>query len=204
MLTTVAAFRESWEAHMFCSRLEAEGVPALVVHEYHIGNAWHYSTALGGVKVQVCEDRKEEARSIERRCLSGEFRELLETQFGTMDDIHCPHCGSHEYWKRRPFLRAAMAITLSALFGIILPPLGWVYFCNQCGTKFRQPWCPLTFDKLTITLTAIACDFVLFLALALCVWTLRSKYWPLVAVVAIILVGRLTTGQLSKLDNDQD
>ena len=25
MLTTVAAFREPWEAHMFCCRLEAEG-----------------------------------------------------------------------------------------------------------------------------------------------------------------------------------
>ena len=40
MLTTVAAFREPWEAHMFCSRLEAEGVPAFIAHEYHIWNAW--------------------------------------------------------------------------------------------------------------------------------------------------------------------
>ncbi len=57
MLTTVAAFREPWEAHMFCGRLMAEGIAAFVAHECHIGNAWHYSVALGGVKVQVSRKR---------------------------------------------------------------------------------------------------------------------------------------------------
>jgi DNA-directed RNA polymerase subunit RPC12/RpoP len=204
MLITVAAFREPWEAHMFCSRLEAEGVPAFVVHEYHIGNAWHYSTALGGVKVQVCEERKEEAKSIERCCWSGEFRSLLESQFGAIDDIHCPNCGSHEHWKRRPLPRAVIAVTLSSLFRVILPPIGWVYFCNQCGTKFKQPLCPLTFGKSATILMAIACDLVLALGLALCFCALGTKYWFVVAVAATALGARLTTGRLSNLDDTQD
>ena len=98
---------------MFCSRLEAEGIPAVIAHEYHIGNAWHFSTALGGVKVQVQDERQEEAKSIENSCRDGEFRSLLELDFGGLDDVRCPNCGSSEYWKRRPLLRAVIAIMVS-------------------------------------------------------------------------------------------
>ncbi len=204
MLTTVAAFREPWEAHMFCSRLEAEGVPAFVVHEYHIGNAWHYSTALGGVKVQVGEERKEEAKSIERRCRGGEFRSLLESEFGAMDDVHCPNCGSGEHWKRRPLLGAVFAITLLGLFRAILPPIGWVYFCNRCGKKFKQPLCPNTLGKWAMILTAIVCDLALLFGLALCLWALGTRFGFVIVVVAIILAGRLTISRLSRLENNQD
>jgi hypothetical protein len=204
MLITVAAFREPWEAHMFCSRLEAEGVPAFMVHEYHIGNAWHFSTALGGVKVQVFEEEKEAAKSIERRCLGGEFRSLLDSKFGTMDDVHCPNCGSHEYRKRRSFLRAVIAILLLVLSSVIVPPIGWVYFCNQCGTKFKQPLVPNTLVKWAMILAATACDLVILLGFVFCLWTLGTRYWFVVVVVAIIFAGRLTTSRSPRLDNNQD
>ena len=61
---------------MFRARLCAEGVPAFIAHEYHIGNAWHYSVCLGGVKVQVPDDRKDEALSVEKLCRDGEFKSL--------------------------------------------------------------------------------------------------------------------------------
>lgn len=175
-----------------------------MVHEYHIGNAWHYSTALGGVKVQVFEERKEEAKSIEWRCRGGEFRSLLESEFGPLDDVQCPNCRSHEHWKRRPLLRAVLAITLSALFGVILPPIGWIYFCDQCGTKFKQPLCPNTFNKWATISMAIACDLVLVLGLALCVWALGTRYRFVVLVILIVLAGRLATSRLSRPDNDEN
>ena len=189
MLIAVAAFREPWEAHMFRSRLEAEGVPAFVAYEYHVGNAWHYSNALGGVKVHVDEERKDEARSIERRCRDGEYRSLLESEFGAMDEVHCPNCGSHDYWKRRPVLQAVAAVAFLGLFRVIVPPKGWVYFCNKCGTKFRQPLCPNTFGRLATIFTAIAYDVVFALVLTLCF----TRYWRVVAVAAILIAGLLTT-----------
>ena len=77
MLTTVAAFREPWEAQLFCGRLEAEGIPAFVAFDCHIGIAWHYSVALGGVRVQVPADHWEDARAIESLCRAGTFKALL-------------------------------------------------------------------------------------------------------------------------------
>jgi hypothetical protein len=53
VLITIAKFREPQEAHMLPHRLWAEGIFAVVSHQYHVGNNWVYSTALGGVKVQV-------------------------------------------------------------------------------------------------------------------------------------------------------
>ena len=47
MLTTVAAFREPSEAHMFCARLEAEGIPAFVAHERHVGTATECDPEMG-------------------------------------------------------------------------------------------------------------------------------------------------------------
>jgi DNA-directed RNA polymerase subunit RPC12/RpoP len=204
MLTTVAAFREPWEAHMFCSRLEAEGVPAFVAHERHVGIAWHYSMALGGVKVQVDEVWKDEAESIQRRCGSGEFRSLLESEFGALDDIHCPNCGSRAHWKRRPILSAIIAIMGLGFLGIVLPPTSWVYFCNQCGTKFRQPLLQNALGKWAMIWTTIACEAVLLSGLVFGIWALGTQYRFEVVLIAALLAGPLIGRWLSKPGNDQE
>jgi hypothetical protein len=189
---------------MFRSRLQAEGIPAFVVHEYHIGNAWHYSTALCGVKVQVSEEKREEACAIEKRCRSGEFRKLLEDEFGPMGDVHCPNCGSNEYWKRRPLFRAISAIALLALTGVIVPPIGWIYFCDECGTRYRQPTVSNTLEEWSLILAAVACDLAVLVMVVLCIWSLETRYWFVVVLVLIIVATRLTTGRFSILINDQD
>jgi hypothetical protein len=102
MLATIAAFRDPWEAHMFRLRLEAEDVPAVVAYEFHIGNNWLWSTALGGVRVQVPNDFAEAAFDVKSLCRTGKYRADLIEEFGDIDDPHCPHCGSQNYWKRRP------------------------------------------------------------------------------------------------------
>ncbi|MDE1987770.1 MAG: hypothetical protein KGL29_02835 [Alphaproteobacteria bacterium] len=204
VLITVAAFREPWEAHMFCARLMAEGVPATIIHEYHIGNAWHSSVALGGVKVQVPDARKEEAEAVERLCRSGKFKSLLQSEFGDLDDVRCPHCGSGEYRKRRPLLRAAAAIAVSFTF-MILPPLGWVYFCEKCGTKFMRPFCPMTAGRWLTVLTAIAGDLIFLSGLVLCFWILTgTKYWFVVAVVTVMFAAQWGVRRLSSSNNIPD
>ena len=122
---------------MLRMRLEAEGMPAFVAYEFHIGNNWLWSTALGGVEVQVWHRLAKEARDVWQRCRDGEFRNDLVAEFGDIDDPLCPHCGSRNYWKRRP-------VSVMIFFAILLPlggfpAWGWVYFCRKCGTKFELP-----------------------------------------------------------------
>lgn len=134
-MLTVATFREVQEAHLFAGRLRAEGIHASVAFQYHVGNNWAYSTALGGAIVQVTNDDYVESKSIERLSRSGEFKRQLEDVFGDLDDLRCPNCGATDYWKRRPIYQGILSIV--ALFSVgILPPWRWIYFCNVCGTKF--------------------------------------------------------------------
>jgi hypothetical protein len=135
-LATAATFREPWEAHIFCSLLRNEGIPASVAHEFHVWNVWPISTALGGVKVQVSAEQLSDARSIRSRSERGEFRAILQSEWDDLDDPHCPVCGSTNYWKRRSHLRAVFAILVS-IFVALLPPKGWVCFCRNCGAKFK-------------------------------------------------------------------
>ena len=189
---------------MFRSRLQAEGILAVVVHEYHVGNAWHYSTALGGAKVQVVDETQAvEAKSIGQHCENGEFLSLLESEFGNTDDT-CPNCGSNDYSIRRSIPRLILAVILIFPAGLIVPPKGWICFCNRCGTKFRQPSFRETLDRCVTVLTAIVADVALSLGLVVCLWTLTTAYWPVVVVIAIILAGRLTARRTSAPNDNQD
>lgn len=121
---------------MLRMRLEAEGMPAFVAYEFHIGNNWLWSTALGGARVQVWHYLAIDARDVWQRCRDGEFHEHLLTEFGDIDDPRCPHCGSTALRKRRSV--AMIALFAVALFVLSMPAWGWVYTCKKCGTKFER------------------------------------------------------------------
>ena len=135
-LTTIARFREPWEAHIFCGRLRFEGIPAMVAHECHVSVNWPWSTALGGVKVQVPRSWVREARLIEARCKAGEYKAELGAELGDLDDLKCPSCGSSQFWKRRTLPQALFA--LASLFFAVTPPWSWLYHCEACGTKWKD------------------------------------------------------------------
>ena len=63
-LVTVARFTSPLEAHIARSRLEYEGIRAVVLDEAMITMNWLYSNALGGVRVQVLESNVEAAEEI--------------------------------------------------------------------------------------------------------------------------------------------
>ncbi len=138
MLTTIATFREPWEAHMLRSRLDAEDIPAMVAHQFHVGVNWAQSTALGGVKVQVPEWFEEEAMRVERWAREGIYRSELEAEFGDLDDPRCPVCGSMYYARRRPYFSAVFAIAAVFLLRVVLPPRSWICTCRNCGSRFEQ------------------------------------------------------------------
>ncbi len=52
------------EAQLIKSMLEAAGIPAEVTHELSALSMEGYSMATGGIRVQVPEDRAEEARAL--------------------------------------------------------------------------------------------------------------------------------------------
>jgi hypothetical protein len=52
------------EAQLVRSRLEAADIPANVIHETASLSTDGYSMAVGGIEVQVAEDRAEEAKAL--------------------------------------------------------------------------------------------------------------------------------------------
>ncbi len=58
---TIARFQTPEEAHLFRSFLEAREIPAYVFDEHMVQLCWHYSNAIGGVRVVVSGDDFEEA-----------------------------------------------------------------------------------------------------------------------------------------------
>jgi hypothetical protein len=116
MLTTIASFRDPPEAHLFRSRLAAEGILAVVSHDQHIWMSWPYSTALGGAKVQVPISDSEAALVVLSRSLAGDYRAELEDAFGYRDSRRCPKCGSTEFMRRPAFAQVGIVIALLVLF----------------------------------------------------------------------------------------
>jgi hypothetical protein len=138
MLVTVANFTEAWEAHMFRLRLEAEGIPAVVSHEHHVGIYWPYALALGGAKVQVFHRDRDLARSVERRCRDGEFHNELLDVFGDVDDDRCPRCASVSFNVRPTWPQAFMLISSAIAAGIIFPLRKVIFRCEACGMTWRD------------------------------------------------------------------
>ena len=208
MLRTVAAFREPYEAHMFSSRLEVEGIAAFVVHELHVGNAWHWSTGLGGAKVQVLAGDLAEARAIEKLCRQGEFRPLLEQEFGALEEIRCPCCGGAEYRKRRPFLRAVAAVVIYFTLGAIVPPVGWICSCEKCGAEYRAPIYTRPLRQWLLVTVALLCPVIAFFILARIVawlWAaILAPYWVIVACLAVMIAARLLVRLISRSDEEAE
>ena len=136
---TVESFLKPWEAHLFRLRLEAEGIPAFVTHEFHISMVWPYVLALGGAKVQVPSELHQEALEIQLMCITGNFKTLLEESFGDLDDIHCPYCSSTKFSKRTS-IPVAIAAALSLLVArAMFPAKATIYECENCRRRWRRP-----------------------------------------------------------------
>jgi len=138
MLVTVANFTEPAEAHFFRLRLQAEGIPAVVAHENHVWASWPHATALGGVKVQVLEAMREEARAVEDRVRAGEYRAELAAHFGGLEEPRCPRCGAGDPRRRRSLPRVAVLLALFAVGGAIFPLRASLCRCTACGATWRD------------------------------------------------------------------
>lgn len=64
MMTAIARFLVPEDAHLFRAYLASEGIESWVLDEHTIQLFWHYSNALGGVRVVVNDEDVEEAETI--------------------------------------------------------------------------------------------------------------------------------------------
>lgn len=120
-MKTVASFGKPEEAHLARSMLEGSGISAVVRDEFTVGLNWLYSSAVGGVKVDVADEDLQRAR------------EVLELPPVAASLWRCPYCGSDRVKPRQLSILAA----LSLLLGIFLPFTTRKLDCPACGRTFE-------------------------------------------------------------------
>ncbi len=69
-MTTIATFTVPEEAHLFRTFLESRGIEGFVFDENMVQLFWHYSNAIGGVRVAVDDDDVEEAATAYQEYMS--------------------------------------------------------------------------------------------------------------------------------------
>ena len=138
---TVAAFTFPIEAYLAKGRLEAEGIPAWIVHENHVWANWMYSQALGGVKLQVLENNFEAAHLVLEKHLKGAYENDLNSEFPDIPDIeenHCPQCGAKHYESRLSLLSLITVLLTFGVFTIIFPLKKKHHNCLECGFNWKH------------------------------------------------------------------
>jgi hypothetical protein len=136
MLTTVATFRDPWEAQLLRMRLDVEGLLAFVQYYHQISAKWSYAYALGCVHVQVSDVDADEAREIVRRLHAGEYRAELLEMFGDIDDLKCPKCGAQDFSRHATIPQIALSFSVLLLTGVPVPPANWSQRCRVCGARW--------------------------------------------------------------------
>ena len=122
-LVTIATFGQSWEAHLAAGKLEAAGVPAVLVDENinSIGGGL-YDGLSGGVKLQVPQQDVERAmEALPSRVRVRQYR--------------CPKCGSLE--TRELDFTVGLKILFLCLLGIPYLFVQKPRFCPNCQTVWK-------------------------------------------------------------------
>ncbi len=124
---------------MFRGRLEAEDIPAFVIHQHLVAMKWSWSLALGCARVQVLDEDVQAALDVMARCRGGEFSAVLLEIFGYLGEPQCPRCGAIECRRYPPVVQALFAFVVFALTVVPVPPTSWRRTCRSCGTRWVEP-----------------------------------------------------------------
>jgi hypothetical protein len=137
MLVTIEHFFDPWEAHILRARLEADGIPAIVVNDQHIMACWPLSMALGGAALQVQEENVPKAREIVAAYQSGALQEDLVAEHPEAADT-CPLCGSPDMERSVPLFQSALAVATFMLASAPFPTNASQRKCRACGHAWRS------------------------------------------------------------------
>lgn len=131
-MTIVRRFRDLADAEVASATLDAAGVAHSLSDTYLVGLAWHYSTALQGIRLSVDQADAEEARELLSLTAAAEWPEF---DPGSADEL-CPVCHAHAL-ELESGPRKTLAVMTWAGF-----PL-WLWRsrlrCRACGDSRRVP-----------------------------------------------------------------
>lgn len=136
-LVAVGRYLNAHEAHVVRSRLDAEGIFAVVVHEHHTHMDWRVALAIGGAKVLVHPDDMPVVRQVFQDSQSGALAKSLEAEFGDIDNSRCPVCGSARMTSRRSPVDVTIALVALFVFFIPIPVHAERHTCKACGARWR-------------------------------------------------------------------
>ena len=125
-LVTLVKVTYLTEADLLCSKLEASGIKTLIPDQSTAAMQPLYSSALGGIRVQVLASDLARAQEILKDALPPAARGIFT----------CPQCGSDSVSYEKIFRRFAFLSLL--LLGI---PLLWYMrrcSCSSCGHRWKQ------------------------------------------------------------------
>lgn len=141
---TVATFWQPMDAHMARIKLESMDIDCVLLDEYLVATDWLYANAVGGIKLQVHEERVAEAQeALERRGDGGSSDALADPDDGDSDgviryasiDVTCPECGSTNVHRQRWTARSVFLAIL--LLGFPLPFISRKWECEACGHEWE-------------------------------------------------------------------
>lgn len=134
---TIITFIYPHEAHMAKGVLESEGVAVFIKDEMTAQVNNFYSTAIGGVKLQVSEEDQERALQILKETGYIKMHEAdtkLNEYVGSEYRLTCPYCNSQNIMKEK---QPGYVILFSILLlGIPIPFLNKTYHCFDCGQNW--------------------------------------------------------------------
>jgi tetratricopeptide (TPR) repeat protein len=131
-LVTIARFSFPTEAYISKTRLESEGIWAVVMDADTVTANWLYSNAIGGVRLQVKESDAERAKEIlAREAEPIEWDELVDE-----DEEACPQCGATEIKYERYSMRLVFLSWL--LLTVPLPFFKKKWVCQACGCSWKE------------------------------------------------------------------
>jgi len=118
-LVTIATFGHSWEAHLAAGKLEAAGIPAVLVDEnINAVGGGIYTSMVGGIKLQVPQIDVERAL------------EAL-PQRVRINHVKCPKCGSTD--TRQVDFSPGLKISFLLLLGIPYLFVQKPWICLSCS-----------------------------------------------------------------------
>lgn len=133
-LKTIARFRDVPAALLAHSRLEADGIQALLLGVNHVSINWLASQAIGGIRLQVSVEDAERARELLQQDRSQDLVDIPEAELPVVEGEGCPRCGS-DHSRRSQLAQRTKAASM--LLG--LPFVLWRNRrrCSACGFSWK-------------------------------------------------------------------
>jgi len=141
-LVTLRTFDNYVTAHIVKARLEAEGIPCVLMDENIVTMQWHMGNAFGGIKLKVPESdavfadqilETLEQEAVAESQTAGFWDDDAQEQLDPNNRI-CVHCGSRNTRKEDYQKRPAILSWLLLGFPLFFRSDKW--HCFHCGAKF--------------------------------------------------------------------